>query len=290
MSSLTKPVITWAGSKFSVAQQLKQCIPPNFNAYYEPFLGSAAIFHALGLLNKDVFLNDKNEVIVVMMEQIINNKVALIRSLSKLDAELRKADSTSYEHGKRMFIRLRDTFNNLDIKKHSHRLRIAAFFIFLVTSSFSGIYRTNKLGKLTSAYRAQSSGFRSVLHADRIISVHNSLASNRVTLTNKDFAEALRNASKNDFVYLDPPYFCDDINRQIRYTSNEFTKEDHQRLFTVFKQLTKKGCHVMLSYDDHHFIRDKYKKYNIYTISVHRNTHQKKSRHTHELLITNYEW
>jgi DNA adenine methylase len=40
-------ILNWAGSKACVAKVLAQLDPPRFKTYYEPFLGSGAVFRGL---------------------------------------------------------------------------------------------------------------------------------------------------------------------------------------------------------------------------------------------------
>jgi len=101
----------------------------------------------------------------------------------------------------------------------------------------------------------------------------------------------LRNAKKNDFVYLDPPYYPVSVYSDFsRYTKERFYQEDQVRLKKEFDRLSKLGCKVMLSNSDCQFINDLYAGYNIRKVYSGRTLNCKKDKRgkVSELLITNY--
>ena len=87
-----------------------------------------------------------------------------------------------------------------------------------------------------------------------------------------DYKETLKKyAKKGDFIFLDPPYqpvgkFSDFK----RYTKEFFYENDQIELANIFKDLTNKGCYVMLTNSDHPFILDLYKEFHIETIETKR--------------------
>ena len=60
-----KPFVKWAGGKRQIMEELKKCVPNEFNAYYEPFVGGGALFFELA--PKKAFLNDYNKELIYMM-------------------------------------------------------------------------------------------------------------------------------------------------------------------------------------------------------------------------------
>ena len=100
--------------------------------------------------------------------------------------------------------------------------------------------------------------------------IHSYLNFNDITILNTDFEEAVKTAKKNDFIYFDPPY---DSEKQIftSYTENGFGKDEQIRLAKVYKELSDRGCYVMLSNYNTPLIKDLYKDYNIHIIEAKRN-------------------
>ena len=105
-----------------------------------------------------------------------------------------------------------------------------------------------------------------------------------------DFEEAVKDAKKGDFIYFDPPYDSD-TSIFNSYTEEGFGKNEQVRLARVFKELSDRGCYVMLSNNKTSLISELYKDYNIYVIEANRNINSngKKRGKVKEVIITNYE-
>ena len=105
-----------------------------------------------------------------------------------------------------------------------------------------------------------------------------------------DFEEAVKDAKKGDFIYFDPPYDSDTSTFN-SYTEEGFGKEEQKRLAKVFKELSDKGCYVMLSNHNTTLINELYKDFNIHIIEAKRNINAngKKRGKVEEVIITNFE-
>ena len=102
--------------------------------------------------------------------------------------------------------------------------------------------------------------------------------------------EAVKEAKKGDFIYFDPPYDSDTSTFN-SYTEDGFGKEQQKRLAKVYRELSDKGCYVMLSNHNTELINELYKDYNIHLIEAKRsiNANGKKRGKVEEVIITNYE-
>lgn len=84
-----KPFIKWVGGKKDVIKKhLYQYLPKEFNCYYEPFLGGAAMLAYLK--PKKAVVNDLNQELIATYQVIKNNLDKLIiqlKSLEKLHCE-----------------------------------------------------------------------------------------------------------------------------------------------------------------------------------------------------------
>jgi DNA adenine methylase len=69
----------------------------------------------------------------------------------------------------------------------------------------------------------------------------------------------LLKAEKNDFIYLDPPY----DKSFDGYTPDGFGPENQKQLASVFRELSNRGCLVLLSNSDTPRIRELYSDFNI---------------------------
>ncbi len=90
---------------------------------------------------------------------------------------------------------------------------------------------------------------------------------------------------------MDPPYYPISPTSNFRnYTSDGFSKEDHIRVFKVFRELDQKGVLVMLSNSNSEFIRNLFKEFNITEVFANRfiNSKAEGRKPLIELVIRNY--
>ena len=113
---------------------------------------------------------------------------------------------------------------------------------------------------------------------------------NDIKILSADFEEAVKDAKKGDFIYFDPPYDSDTSTFN-SYTEEGFNKDEQRRLASVFKELDKRGCYVMLSNHNTLLVNELYKEYHFHIIEAKRNINAngKKRGKVEELIITNYE-
>jgi DNA adenine methylase len=76
-------------------------------------------------------------------------------------------------------------------------------------------------------------------------------------LTKGDFTKALEKASKGDLVYLDPPYIPLTASANFsKYSKDDFSIKDHERLAELISDLKSRGVHIILSNSDTPLSRD----------------------------------
>jgi len=100
-------------------------------------------------------------------------------------------------------------------------------------------------------------------------------------------------AVKDDFVYLDPPFHpVSNTANFTSYTNNGFTLEDQKELAIIFKELTRRGCKLLLSNSNTEEIRSLYSDFSHLTevALVNRSINAVASKRIghNELLIRNY--
>ena len=105
-----------------------------------------------------------------------------------------------------------------------------------------------------------------------------------------DFEDAVSTAKKGDFIYFDPPYDSDTSTFN-SYTEDGFGKGEQRRLAKVFRELSDRGCFVMLSNHNTKLINELYGDFNIHVIEAKRNINAngKKRGKVEEVIITNFE-
>ena len=273
-----KPFVKWAGGKRQILDKLIKYVPEDFNTYYEPFVGGGALFFELSPKNE--VINDSNEELINVFSCIKDEE-----NLTKMCNELNHHEanhSEEYYYKIRNIDRDKNKFNRLSDYKRAART------IYLNKACFNGLYRVNSKGEFNvpfgkklkvNTYEGQNIGI-----------IHAYLNFNNIKILSIDFEEAVKDAKEGDFIYFDPPYDSDTSTFN-SYTEDGFSKDEQIRLSNVFKNLSDRGCYVMLSNHNTVLINELYKDFYIHKITAKRNINSngKKRGKVEEVIITNYE-
>ena len=164
----------------------------------------------------------------------------------------------------------------------------AARTIYLNKACFNGLYRVNSKNEFNVPFGKKLKV--NTYEGSNLITVSNYLTMNDIKILSVDFEEAVKDAKKGDFIYFDPPYDSDTSTFN-SYTEEGFNKDEQRRLASVFKELDKRGCYVMLSNHNTLLVNELYKEYHFHIIEAKRNINAngKKRGKVEELIITNYE-
>lgn len=276
---LVRPFLKWVGGKRQLLPELVKYVPKltSKHTYYEPFIGGGALLFELQ--PPKAAINDSNR-------ELINCYEVIRDSLDELLEELSNA---KYSNSETSYYKMRDLDRS---KKYPNLSEVqkAARIIYLNKTCYNGLFRVNSQGQFNVPFgRYKNPNFLddAVLRA-----VNKYLNSNDITLSNQDFKEAVEDAKKGDFVYLDPPY--DPVSATASFTGydvNGFNRNEQERLKKLFDALTTKGCKVMLSNSCTDFIQDLYKDYQVKIVRATRsiNSNALKRGMVDEVLVFNYE-
>jgi len=273
------PFVKWAGGKNQLIPQIIRLMPSRFARYFEPFLGGGAVFFHTASYNRNAFLSDINVDLINAYKIIRNNVEELITALKYHQDEYTKSPKSYY-------YRLRDKTKGLN------KIENAARFITLNKTCYNGLYRVNKKG----LFNVPIGRYKNPLICDpvnlRKMSIVLSQSASYLGVI--DYKKILvEKADKDDFVYLDPPFHpISNTANFTSYTNNGFTLEDQKELATIFKELTRRGCKLLLSNSNTEEIRRLYSDFSHLTelALVNRSINavgSKRVGHV-ELLIRNY--
>jgi len=236
------PLIKWAGGKRRLLTDIRQVSPREFGRYFEPFLGSGALFFSIR--PRKARLSDANGELVQMYTEVRDNVEGVINALRRLH--------NSEEH----YYQVRSTSPKTPATK-------AARFIYLCALSFNGIYRQNLRGEFNVPY-----GYKTHVKpcdAQHLRRVSGSLRKRMIV--QEDFEEAVRTAQRGDFIYFDPPYtVAHGNNGFVKYNAKIFSWDDQKRLAKTALKLKKLGCHVVVSNADHLSTRELYPDFAVHEI------------------------
>lgn len=266
-----KPFIRWAGGKQNLVSELSQNIPKrHFKNYHEPFLGAGSLF---------LFNNFVNGHLSDINPHLINSYISIKESAESVHDRLqfhRKKLSKEY------YYKLRETFNR---RKDKFTIDQAAIFIFLVHTSFNGIYRVNKHGEYNVPFGKSKPA---IPDYDHLIKVQEKLKG--TTIKNCMYEDTIDKISSQDFVYFDPPYPpLNETSFFQHYSINKFPNKQQVELSEYANALNKKGSFIMISNAETPFIKKLYKGWNFKRVSTFRYVNCKAIRKSvNELIITNY--
>jgi DNA adenine methylase len=247
-----RPFLKWAGGKRQLLSHLRRFVPPTFSRYFEPFLGSGALFldlYARGTLStRPAVLSDNNADLIGCYDTISRDVEEVIRELRRLAVgHERHGDRHYYEVRDRRFNPLRRQLNgNRGDGYGEYPAALAAMFIYLNRTGFNGLYRLNAAGdfnvpagRYTNPQICDATNLRAVAAALRL---------STVDVRHGGFDALVSRCRPHDFVYFDPPYApLSSTSRFTSYTAHGFTDDDQRRLQEVVIDLARRGCFVVVS-------------------------------------------
>ena len=297
-----KPFLKWAGGKTQILHDIDNNLPPKIKKngianYYEPFLGSAAVF--LFLKQKynieNAYLSDISYNLISTFKIVQNQTNDLIEELKLLDKEFKPKNS---EQRRVYYNSKRDEFNILLLSGNQSSeqklIRRAALTIFLNRTCFNGLYRINRSGQFNVPFGRYENP--KILDEENLIAVSEILKN--VVLEVRDFKTLTEVVKKNAFIYYDPPY--SPLNKTSNFTSyseSEFSLNEQKELAKVYTLLDKKGIKQLLSNADlrnhnskNNFLDNLYSKFKIKRILANRliNCEATNRGKISEILVKNY--
>lgn len=193
-----KPAIKWSGSKKSQASSICSYITNSYDTYYELFCGGCSVLYYILNNCSDKFkryiCNDINQPLIELYKLIKNNYLMIQITYEHLWLELNK--NSDIERKKDYFNSIRNIFNE------SHDPK---FLFFIMRTATNGMPRYNKKGEFNTSFHVSRNG----MNPAKIRSILEEWS----YLLNKYDVEFYSNsyenfkATKNDLIYLDPPYY-----------------------------------------------------------------------------------
>lgn len=298
-----RPFLKWAGGKQQLISKLEQRFPEHIKTtkqvthYIEPFVGGGALFFYLKSNYKieHSTIIDINSDLIASYKVVQNNVSELISHLKAMEINYLSADN---EERKDIYYQTRQEFN-LKAESFSNQLsgdtveRVAQL-IFLNRTCFNGLYRLNSRGHFNVPQGSYKNP--TICQEERLIEAHKALKNTEILQGEFELVKHL--ATKDNFIYYDPPYRpLNTTSNFTNYSKDGFNEEDQHRLYRVFNELNDRRVYQMLSNSDpkvydpkDSFFDNMYSKYNIARVDANRMINSKGAGRGSitELLITNY--
>jgi DNA adenine methylase len=269
-----RPFLKWAGGKSNLLKQYEPLFPKWSGDYFEPFIGSGAVFFFLSARQeaRKYYLSDLNREIVDAFCAVRDDVEEVIRLLTKHQ----KLHSKDYFYQVRALVP-----GNLST------LERAARTIYLNKTCFNGLYRVNKKGE----FNVPMGNYKkpSILQVETLKTASRALA--RADLAAGHYSGLVEKAQAGDFIYLDPPYHpLSKTAMFTNYVAEAFDEKDQMELSQVATTLSEKGCLFMESNSNTDFVKDLYKDFKIQEVLARRSINREKSKRgvITELVITNF--
>jgi DNA adenine methylase len=302
VATMAKPFLKWVGGKTQMLENVLALFPTDLTNYHEPFLGGGSVL--LGLLTDiqegrrrlsgTIYASDANQRLISLYKHIQTNPTALIQRLRDFQTEFGGIQvltgtktPSSMEEAKTSqesyYYWIRSQFNSIT---DNTSIDAAAMFIFLNKTGFKGVYRENKQGKLNVPFGHYKK--TPVLFEEANLLAISQLTQ-RVVFTCQGFEQSIAKATPGDFVYLDPPYAPEQATSFLAYQGDGFSKEAHETLFRLTKELPTNRIGFVMSNADVPLVKQAFPNppYTLYTVLARRAIHRDNpSAQTNELLIT----
>ena len=302
--NIQKPILKWVGGKTQILDKLIIEFPTKINNYHEIFLGGGSVLLCLlsyvknGVVKIDgnIYAYDLNEVLINVYKNIQSNHNELYEKLQELiknfnecgDGEINRAPKNITEAKiakENYYYWIRSEYNKLS-PAEKNKITGSAMFIFLNKTGFRGVFRVGPNGYNVPYGHYTNPEIINKAHLDEI---HELIKP--VIFQCMDFSSSLATITPDDYVYLDPPYAPEKNTSFVGYTENGFGIENHNNLFTLLHELTKKNIKLMMSNADVSLIRENFKedKYKINSIMCKRSINSKNPEaKAKEVIIKNY--
>ena len=313
----TKPILKWVGGKTQILDNVIPLFPKVMNNYHEPFVGGGSVLFALleevsnghVQVKGKIYASDLNANLIGLYQTIQKYPEELVVELKKMVQEFNECQGTtvhrkpiSIEEAKTSpesyFYWIRSKFNqctpSVDASVYASvytsvdaSVHASAMMLFLNKTCFRGVYREGPHG-----FNVPFGNYKnpSIFEEEHVRKVSEILQN--VIFTLGHFQETLNKITRDDFIYLDPPYAPETDKSFVSYTSSGFNLNNHQMLFDLCQEMKKKKVKFVMSNADVDLVKNAFPSsiYPTRIISCKRSIHSKNpSSRTNEVLITNFD-
>ncbi len=230
MAVLTRQPVPYQGSKRLLASTILSFAPSGTVTLFEPFAGSAAVTQAAALLRsaRRFVINDSLQPLADIWRMILEEPEALAANYRVLwEAQLGDEESHYYL--------VREAFN---------RDQDPVKLLYLLARCVKNAVRFNRVGEFNQSPDKRRKGVRPATLRRNVFEAHRLLAG-KTSVSARDYAAVLDDATARDLVYMDPPYQGTSQGRDRRYHESL----DLGRFFDSLDRLNVRGVPFLLSFD-----------------------------------------
>jgi DNA adenine methylase len=245
-----RPFLKWVGGKRQLLPVLRRYYPRDHGRYFEPFVGSGAVFFDLlgqGRATGSATLSDDNPDLIGCYRRVADAREDVIAHLERLAAGHTDAPRDHYYLVRdTRFNPQRSQWRDDGADPDRYTPELAAILIYLNRTGYNGLFRLNASGHFNvppGRYDRPR-----ILDRARLDAASAALSGPGVRLHHAPFDQILSHAEPGDFVYFDPPYAPLSATANFsQYTARGFGSDDQERLQRVVITLATRGVNVLLS-------------------------------------------
>lgn len=299
-NKITRSPLFYVGDKYKLMEQLIHLFPKEINDFYEPFVGGGTVF--LNIKANKYYLNDIDKNFIDIHQFLIESsknpskffndaeKIIYKYNLSRSFKEDIIPKSLKKKWKKTYFARFNKSgYEKLRERVNKNKKNNPLILYILLIYGFNRMLRFNGGGHFNLPVGNVDFN-KNVVNA--LNNYFNFVQGKKILISSKDFRDyfSKKDFSKNDFVYLDPPYLISAS--EYNKFWNEVSESD---LLHLIDELNNKGVKFSLSNVTHYngskndLLIQWMKKYKVHKIkSNYINYHNNKQKKINEVLITNY--
>jgi DNA adenine methylase len=267
-----KPFVKWAGGKSQLLPELVERLPKQYEKYFEPFAGGAALF--FHLRPRKAFLVDTNENLINTYRVIQDRVEDLIDDLKQ------------HIYDRDYYNRIRD-MDRTEAYQTWSDVQKASRLIYLNKTCYNGLYRVNSRGEFNTPFGRYSNP--TILNAANLRAC--SCALQKTKLVTGSFLSIAKRITSKDFVYFDPPYSPLSATANFTgYSQGGFDALMQEKLRDFCDHLDRRGVRFMLSNSSAPLILELYRSYKVEFVFASRtiNSKAKDRGKIPEVIVTNY--
>jgi len=246
------PLIKWAGGKRKFAVQITNLLGNQYNNYYEPFVGGAAIL--LHMEAHNAICYDINPELINMYNVIKKHPKDLIEELREYST---LHENSSDIEKKELYYNTRGLDRNRIMYRKLSNVEKAARFMYLNKTCYNGLWRVNRNGQNNVPYGRYVNP--KILSEEEILAASQYFNTSNVTFEVSDYQNVRNLAQAGDVVYFDPPYDVEEGQSSfVEYAAGGFNRENQRELKQLCDELVQRGVIVGISNSNTQFIRNLY--------------------------------
>ncbi len=277
---IEKPIIKWVGGKTQIINQIINkilSISNNIEEYHEMFVGGGSVLLAVLSYLKSNKIKIKKinayDINVALIHTYINIRDKCDEVKKHLDYYLdeytnitgtiinrKPKDDEAKTSRESYYYWMRKKFNDID----KTMPECSALFLIINKTCFRGVYREGPNGfNVPFGHYKTVPSFNLPSFSKMVQDVNFQVM---------DFRETFKLVKKDDFIYIDPPYYPENEKSFVKYNVSGFDKKSHDDLFKLIKDCESK---FLMSNSNTAHITEYFKGFNIEKIECRRSINSK---------------